>query len=125
VATITDIMLAGEGFAGSNRSWHVNGSHMGITNDGRDIIVKHLYHYGHHMLSWRADNPSDENYLDYTTGHGSVSDQGGMNRAFRALGIPRYFSRAGGAEIVETDPANAIALRDSYLRMRERYAWVR
>src|SRR5439155_21739885 len=55
-------------------------------------------------------------YLDYSTGHGSVSDQSGMNQAFRLLGLPLYFSRKGGADILEvSDPEQA--------RRMPRYLW--
>jgi hypothetical protein len=46
------------------------------------------------MLRW------SDTYVEYTdTGHGSVSDQNGMNIAFSVLHLPYYYSRAGGPEI--------------------------
>jgi hypothetical protein len=99
MASIADIIRDGKGKAGSNSSWEVTGE---WTPNGV-VLVKHLWHYGTLMLTWRADNPSDPNYLDYCTGWGSVSDQGGMNTAFRVLGIPLRFDRAGGATIVEVN----------------------
>jgi hypothetical protein len=56
-----------------------------------------LWHYGTRMLTWNVNDPRDPDYLDYSLGWGSVSDQNGMNTAFRILDIPLYFSRAGGA----------------------------
>jgi hypothetical protein len=54
-----------------------------------------IYHYGTWMLGVRPDGQ-----INYTSlGHGSVSDQGMMNRLFRALGSDLYYSRAGGASI--------------------------
>jgi hypothetical protein len=61
-----------------------------------------LWHYGTEMLVW-TDNPDTgcSTLLDYSLGWGSVSDQQGMNKAFKTLGLPFYYSRAGGAKIVE------------------------
>jgi hypothetical protein len=75
--------------AGSGGSWRIE----------RIGDVAELHHYAHKMLTWRISDPSDPDVLDYDIGHGSVSDQGAMNRAFRVLGLPLYFSRAGGASI--------------------------
>lgn len=91
---IRDIVTQGHGKAGSNGSWQV----ATRIEDGN----LELWHYSHRMLVWNPDNPNDEDVLDYSVGWGSVSDQGGMNDAFRALGIHRYFRRQGGAEIIET-----------------------
>jgi len=54
------------------------------------------------MLVWDFYDPANEATLDYSLGWGSVSDQGGMNKVFRELCIPLYYSRKGGAEIVST-----------------------
>jgi hypothetical protein len=54
-----------------------------------------LWHYNTLMLTW--------NYKGlgwYSLGHGSVSDQNGMNIAFKILGFPNYYSRKGGARIL-------------------------
>lgn len=93
--TIREIVLAGSGRAGSNGSWRCE------TNSVDSTPVCTLWHYSHCMLEWNRDNPNDGKYLYVSTGWGSVSDQGGMNQAFRALGIPLKFSRAGGADITE------------------------
>lgn len=114
MASLESILLAGKGTAGA---WRVSGEHPGHT----DIVVKHLWHYSTLMLTWREDMPADENYLDYSTGWGSVSDQGGMNKAFRILGIPRYFVRRGGAEIVETDAVNAQYIAENSRDLLERW----
>ncbi len=65
--------------------------------------VRRLWHYSTCMLTWNKNNPNDPEFLDYSLGWGSVSDQNGMNIAFRVLGIPLYYSRAGGAEIREVN----------------------
>lgn len=88
--SIRDIIVRGKGIAGA---WRVERDEL----DGETVC--HLYHYSTKMLSWRESEPTDETILDYSLGWGSVSDQNGMNTAFRALGIPLYFSRAGGASI--------------------------
>jgi hypothetical protein len=65
-----------------------------------DKTVAELYHYSTLMLTWTVGDPDDSEVLDWSLGWGSVSDQQGMNKAFRILGLPYYFSRSGGAEIV-------------------------
>lgn len=55
-----------------------------------------IWHYSTRMLSVTAEGE----IIHLSTGHGSVSDQGMMNKLFRALGSGLYFSRKGGAEIV-------------------------
>lgn|SRR5262245_5608102 len=94
--TLTGIARRGRGKAGA---WYITRE---VTPSSADITMCHLWHYGTCMLTWRADNPSDENYLDYSLGWGSKSDQQGMNKVFRELCIPLYYSRKGGAEIVST-----------------------
>lgn len=83
-----------DGRAGSEGSWK---SQTFTFSNG--VEVREIYHYGHHMLSFRITDPSDTNYLDYSIGWGSVSDQGGMNQLFLTLGLPYYYSRLGGASI--------------------------
>jgi hypothetical protein len=61
--------------------------------------IAQLWHYNTCMLTWDTINPADPAYLDYDIGWGSVSDQNGMNTAFRILRIPLYYNRAGGASI--------------------------
>jgi hypothetical protein len=91
--TIAEIVRNGKGTAGHGHSWEVT-----LGGKGQ----RYLTHHGHLMLIWhRAYNGRYiVTYAD--TGHGSVSDQGGMNKAFRELGAPYYYSRKGGAEIRET-----------------------
>lgn len=62
--------------------------------------VARLYHYGTMMLQWDIDFPKSSDKLDWSIGWGSVSDQNGMNTAFRALGLPYYYSRRRGASIL-------------------------
>ncbi len=40
--------------------------------------------------------------FDHSTGWGSVSDQNGVNTAFRTLNLPYRYTRAGGARIEKT-----------------------
>lgn len=87
--TIAEIVRNGQGRAGSGGAWRVT----------ETSGVRRLWHHGTLMLVWNKNNPNDPEFLDYNIGWGSVSDQGGMNTAFRTLGIPLYFNRKGGAEI--------------------------
>jgi len=57
-----------------------------------------LWHYNTKMLTWNY-NGSEIELLDSSIGRGSVSDQNGCNTAFKVLGLPYYYSRAGGARI--------------------------
>lgn len=67
--------------------------------------VCYLYHYSTCMLSWYRDHGRAEGpqVIDYWLGRGSKSDQDGMNKAFRILGMSLYYSRKGGAKIVERE----------------------
>jgi hypothetical protein len=107
--SISDVIGKARGTAG----------HWRVTREDRDgCEVATLWHYSTAMLTWNVASPLDGKYLDYSTGHGSVSDQSGMNQAFRLLGLPLYFSRKGGADILETsDPEQA--------RRMPRYLWHR
>ena len=70
----------------------------------RDGNTAQLVHYGTVMLTWNVARPSDSDVLDCSTGWGSVSDQNGMNTAFRVLGLPYRFDRdqrGGGPRITE------------------------
>src|SRR5215831_6983031 len=96
--TIAEIIRNRQGRAGSNGSWRVEPC---IDSDPFVGSEYELWHYGVRMLVWRHSIRYGNEALDMSIGHGSVSDQGGMNTAFRVLGLPYYFSRAGGAEIIE------------------------
>lgn len=91
--TISDIVSNTHGRAGSGGAWRVE-------RDWPAEGVATLWHYATAMLRWRIDQPDDPEWLCTSTGHGSVSDQGGMNQAFKTLGLPLYFTRQGGAAIV-------------------------
>lgn len=98
MATIQTIVRNGKGTAGSSGAWRV-------TTDVHPFPGTFtLWHYATAMLQWRYVNDSAE-ILDYSTGNGSVSDQNGMNKTFRTLGVPYYYGRKGGAEIYETGAA--------------------
>jgi hypothetical protein len=62
-----------------------------------------LWHYQTRMLVW---NRQTREVYDWSTGHGSQSDQNGLNQAFAVLGARYYYSRAGGAAIRELDKPN-------------------
>jgi hypothetical protein len=112
--TIAEIIRRGNGRAGSSGAWRVERDEPADPFVG---AVATLRHHGTVMLRWKVSNPSDPRVLDYGIGWGSVSDQGGMNTAFRVLGLPLRFDRAqrgGGPRITEltrhacghvTDPA--------------------
>lgn len=97
VMTISDIIYYHRGRAGSNGSWRVEK----LDSDEFVGTEYALWHYGTCMMIWRESHRHGTEVLMMSTGNGSVSDQGGMNTAFRVLGLPYYFSRAGGAEIIE------------------------
>lgn len=92
--TIEEIIANAEGSAGSRRAWTVE----------RTANTVELYHYSTLMLVWNPSNPRDESVLYYGIGHGSKSDQGGMNTAFRTLRLPLRFDRdrkGGGPRITK------------------------
>lgn len=94
--------------AGSGGAWRIHRWRPAPIHDpSRECVT--LYHHNTAMLTWRADDPRDPTVLAYSTGWGSRSDQGGMNRAFKVLGLPLYFSRAGGANIEDTSDEAARA----------------
>lgn len=94
--TIRQIIARGHGAAGSGNAWRV-----ADVNGARE-----LWHYSTLMLRWNPANPADPEVLDYSTGHGSVSDQGGMNTAFTLLGLPLRMDRdiRGGGPRISTLP---------------------
>lgn len=103
MAAIREIVRNGRGTA---HAWRI----VRYTDPGRDRAelcgcdVAELWHYGTRMLRWNVVHPSDPDVLDFDTGWGSVSDQNGMNTAFRELGLPYRFdrdSRGGGPRITE------------------------
>lgn len=85
---ITDIIQNRRGTAGA---WRVK-----TTDDGRE-----LWHYNTRMLLW-TDTINGPELLDHSIGWGSVSDQNGVNTAFRTLNLPYRYTRAGGARIEKT-----------------------
>lgn len=64
-----------------------------------------LFHYSTAMLTWPLDRPRD--VVVRSVGHGSVSDQQGVNQVLRALDGPFYYSRKGGAEILDRHEGGA------------------
>lgn len=73
-------------------------------DDGRGRVV---YHYRTPMLAFVTDEDGqwdgDLETVDYSIGHGSVSDQNGMNVLFARLGMPYIYRRARGARIETLD----------------------
>lgn len=91
MSTLEEIIVKGKGNAGSRGAWHVT------RLEDRYCLV----HYQTIMLQW-TDGPMGTEIIDFSTGHGSVSDQNGMNIAFTALGLNYRYDRdwkGGGARI--------------------------
>jgi hypothetical protein len=88
--TIQDIITRGKG---STHGWRVE-------RDQYDYDWATLVHYSTPMLTWNTKRPSEHEVL--SLGWGSVSDQNGLNTAFRALDLPFRYNRdqrGGGARI--------------------------
>ena len=100
MAAIADIVSRARGTAGA---WRVERSTITTPGSTRGVEVATLYHYGTAMITWQVDNPGCRSALYMGTGWGSVSDQNGMNIAFRILSLPYSYKRAGGAAIVRND----------------------
>lgn len=81
-----------------------------------DKRIGELYHYSTRMLVWNIDNPLDSEVLDWSLGWGSVSDQGGMNTAFRVLDLPYYYSRKGGPSIVSLNDRESCKILPGHIR---------
>ena len=101
--TLEQIIRNRKGSAGSSRAWSVR--YLGTNEEGTSTYQ--LKHYSTVMLTWE-DYPARDGQsvavsvaVEWSEGHGSVSDQNGMNKAFRVLNLPFYFSRRGGSQIVE------------------------
>ena len=84
----------------TNEEKGAGGAGAWSTRINRELGIGSLYHYSTRMLQWELGNPGNPDVLDWSLGRGSVSDQQGMNKAFRVLGLPYYYSRSGGAEII-------------------------
>lgn len=56
---------------------------------------KRLYHFDSLMAIWRG-----KQIIFMSIGHGSFSDQGGMNILFRELNAPYYYTRRRFPQIV-------------------------
>src|SRR5215469_8970472 len=102
MTTIAQIIRDGHGRAGSRGAWRVEK----IMSDPFVGQEYELWHYSTLMLRWlRRLNHNIPSYA--STGHGSVSDQGGMNTAFKVLGLPYRFDRdwrGGGPRITDLQP---------------------
>lgn len=63
--------------------------------DDEGLEVRTLYHYSTAMLAWYYRDPAAWTEV-LSLGHGSVSDQQGVNKVLQALGVGLYYSRRGG-----------------------------
>lgn len=89
--TIASIIHARKG---TSHAWKVQTEYNKLTESAYT-----LRHYGTVMLVW-IDTPEGTRIVDWSTGHGSVSDQNGLNTAFRVLGLHYRMDRdyrGGGA----------------------------
>jgi hypothetical protein len=98
VSSIESIVEAREGEAGPWRVTRV------VNREGSALMddVFQLWHYSTCMLEW-LESEAGSTLTRVNTGRGSVSDQNGVNKALRVLGINmRYHrdKRGGGARIV-------------------------
>lgn len=114
MASIEGIIRAKRGSAGSNGAWRVE------REDSDPFVGAEftLWHYSTRMLFWRESRRNGVEVLDYSIGRGSVSDQGGMNTAFRVLGLPLRMDRdfrGGGPRITDISErlrAAGVVIRD-------------
>jgi hypothetical protein len=95
--SLGDIIKNHEGTAGSNRSWRV----WKADSDPYRGNEYELWHYSTLMLKWRESKRYGVELLFWSTGHGSKSDQQGMNTTFQMLNVPYRFDRAGGSTITD------------------------
>lgn len=99
MSSIESIVQKRRGTAGAWRVARV------VNSEGNALLddVFQLWHYNTCMLEWHeSDMGATLTCTD--TGWGSVSDQNGVNKALRALGMNmRYFrdARGGGPRIVK------------------------
>jgi hypothetical protein len=109
LTTIAQIIRDGRGYAGSNRAWRCHKSSDSDPFVGQEY---ELWHYSTRMLHWLKTSEGTVIPLHASTGHGSVSDQGGMNTAFKVLGLPYRYDRdypGGGPRITDIyDPGDGI-----------------
>lgn len=100
-------------------------SYCWVDNDGT-VLVNVVHHFTQ-MIQFKATKP-DKPYFPVPVrhvqhidlGNGSKSDQDGMNRIFRKLGLPWYYDRNkknGGPQIIEILKQPELLPR--YLRDRE------
>lgn len=91
-----------EWFEGRSRkvgAWSYSDSISPFMPGCGSYTVRHVYHYGTCMGVFAYSCGSWE-FAPISTGWGSVSDQGGMNKILKGYGW--YYRRAGGAEYVRT-----------------------
>ena len=105
--------LAGIVKAGKGRAGHWRVTPAEFEPGSGQANERALWHYDTVMLAWA---PDEENRILYlSTGHGSVSDQQGVNTALKILGGykrsgPAFrFVRAGGAHYEILDASYTLA----------------
>lgn len=95
----------GNAHAGSGGAWR------SVTEDftvdtRRSYKWRTIFHYETVMLAFALNDEGkwdgNTDNVVYNIGHGSVSDQNGMNKLFRHMNMPLYFVRQGGARIERT-----------------------
>lgn len=100
--TLVEAVRKGNARAGNWRTVKV------VDYDFSGLPAFDLYHYGTCMMRWIRTEDGHNVPLWFNLGWGSKSDQEGMNKAFRELGMPYYYSRKGGAAcLIRTDKAGA------------------
>ena len=102
--------------------------------DGDGNLVVNINHYWTMMLQFsprkaKPHGPIPVQYIHHVDlGQGSRSDQAGMNRIFRGLGLPWYYSRKGGAQIIDLIKTPTHSRLPRYMRdpttRREVYGYV-
>lgn len=98
MSSIESIVRARKGTAGAWRVTRV------VNSEGSALIddVFQLWHYGTCMLEWH-ESEMGATLTRVNTGWGSVSDQNGVNKALRVLGMNMRYRRdaRGGGPRVE------------------------
>lgn len=90
-----------------------------------EIIVNVTHHFTQ-MIQFKAMRPKKPYFpvpirhvMHVDLGNGSKSDQDGMNRIFRKLGLPWYYNRKGGAHILRLMNPTEEKQLPKYLRDRD------
>lgn len=79
------------------RGWHYMDGYRWDGNE--DFKFRYIYHYGSLMAvitRTEHEGVTCDGFVPQGVGHGSVSDQNGMNRIMQRLGVPMRYRRDGG-----------------------------